>query len=188
MDRERRCVGLGASSDWHRDRLAPRLSSLCVAAVAATTAASNRLLSAMLARLFANRTSCLLLRLTRSLQLAASNRRLSAIVERLIVRSAASNWNERAIVMREVIPRPLTVLQSRRAALVFGGEVTEPLTELETSCQSEPAPLHVQKVLLEPWIGLSGGFPRTLLRVLVAVANLLAHTLQHRTTASQARA
>jgi hypothetical protein len=104
----------------------------------------------MLARLFANRTSCLLLRLTRSLELAASNRRLSAIsngsssgAQRLIGTNAPLSCAKSSLAFWRF-------LQSRRAALVFGGEVTEPLTELETSGQSEPAPLHVQKVLLEP--------------------------------------
>jgi hypothetical protein len=81
--------------------------------------------------------------------------------------------------MRAVIARPLPVLASRVAWC--GGEITEPLTELETSGQGEPAPLNVQKVLLEPWISLGSGFPRALFGVFVALANLLAQTLKHRT-------
>src|SRR6516225_10144521 len=78
----------------------------------------------------------------------------------------------------------------RACAVPFGfvGEITEPPAELEVFGQGKPAPLHVQKILLQPWIGLSGGFARAFLGVFVAFANLFAQTLKHRTYCSLARA
>jgi len=58
---------------------------------------------------------------------------------------------------------------------------------LDTPCQGEPAPLHIQKVLLEPWISLSGGFLRALFGVFIAFANLLVQTLKHRSLRYQVR-
>jgi hypothetical protein len=159
-----------------------------------STVASNRRLSAMVARLFASSATstwnerAILKNLCRSFgsgATAASSRHLvvqwnwPAGADSLVIRVRAGGTTTASSSCSSL--GLCRFCRVRRAPVGFGGEFTQPFAELKTSGQGEPPPLHVQKVLLKGRIGLSGGFPRAFCRVLVTFANLLAQTLKHRT-------
>ncbi len=58
-------------------------------------------------------------------------------------------------------------------------EIIKPPAQLVAFRQVEPAPLHIQKVLFEHLISLSGGFARAILGVRVALTDLFAQTFKH---------
>ena len=67
------------------------------------------------------------------------------------------------------------------AGLSFGlaTEITKAFGKFVAARQRQPAPLQVQKVLFHFWIGVRRSLTRTVVRVLQALANLLAPIAQH---------
>jgi hypothetical protein len=69
----------------------------------------------------------------------------------------------------------------KAACLPFGlaTKIIQSFGKFIAARQGQPTPLQVQKVLSYFWIGVHGSLPRTIVRVLQTLANLLAPTIQH---------